>query len=198
MSQAAVFLDRDGTINREMSFLSDPARLILEERAVEGLAILQANGFALVVVSNQSGVARGYFDETAVRRVNSALAEMLFRAGIIIEGFFYCPHHPEGAVPEYARTCDCRKPKPGLLLRAAAAADIDFGKSYCIGDSARDLEAGRAVGVRTILVMTGFGENSLPEVERSGLADYVARDLADAAAWIVRDSRELGGSCVDG
>lgn len=198
MSRAAVFLDRDGTINKEVSFLGDPAQLELEEGAVEGLAVLQAAGFVLLVASNQSGVARGYFDEKAVKRVNTALSRMLARDGIRIESFHYCPHLVEGIVPGYARVCDCRKPKPGLIFKAAEEGDIDLSRSYAVGDSARDLEAGRAAGLRTVLVMTGFAKGAVEEVKEKGLADHIAGDLADAARWIVKDAGEMGDTIVNG
>jgi D-glycero-D-manno-heptose 1,7-bisphosphate phosphatase len=197
VSARAVFLDRDGTINKEVSFLSDANDVELERGAVEGLKALQCAGFQLVVVSNQSGVARGYFDEKAVKRANGALSRMLAARGVTILRFYYCPHHPEGSVAQYSRVCDCRKPEPGLLLRAAQDADIDLGASYSVGDSARDLSAGRRAGTRTVLVLTGYGRGALEEVEAGGLADFVAPDLEVAAKWIVRDSRLSGGRSVE-
>lgn len=198
MSGRAVFLDRDGTINREVSFLSGPEKLELEAGAVEGLKALEAAGFELIVVSNQSGVARGYFDEEAVARVNGALSDMLRAQGVRITRFYFCPHHPDGVVAKYRRECDCRKPAPGLLVRAAADADIDLGASYSVGDSARDLAAGRSAGTRTVLVLTGYGPDELEEVEAKGLADYVADDLSAAAEWIVKDAEERGDRGVEG
>ena len=196
MPQRAVFLDRDGTINREASFLGRPSQLELEPAAPEGLKILQDAGFELIVVSNQSGVARGYFDEDAVKRVNKTLSRRLAKEGVRLERFYFCPHHPEGVVPEHARYCHCRKPQPGLLLKAAAEVGIDLKSSYSVGDSLRDLEAGRAAGTKAVLVMTGFGQEASREA-RPGAADYIARDLADAARWIVNDSGAAGTSNVN-
>jgi histidinol-phosphate phosphatase family protein len=192
-----VFLDRDGTINKEVPFLGDPSLLVLEKAAPGGLRLLQRAGFELIVVSNQSGVARGFFDEDAVRRVNATLSGMLRAEGVDLIRFYFCPHHPEGTIPKYAIRCDCRKPAPGLLLTAARDADIDLKGSYCVGDSTRDVEAGRAAGTRTVLVLTGFGEASLAEVESRGLADYVAEDLTAAARWIVKDCGTSGGDIVN-
>jgi len=197
VSRRAVFLDRDGTINREVLFLGDAALVVLEKAAPGGLRLLQGAGFDLIVVSNQSGVARGFFDEDAVRRVNATLSGMLRAEGVELSRFYFCPHHAEGAVPKYAIGCDCRKPAPGLLLSAARDADIDLKGSYCVGDSARDVEAGRAAGTRTVLVLTGFGAASLAEVESRSLADYVAEDLAAAARWIIKDCSGSGGDIVD-
>jgi len=193
----AVFLDRDGTIHEERDFLSDPALLRLERGAAAGLRRLEEAGFALIVITNQSGVARGYHTEDDVRRVNAALSEMLAAEGVHIESYYHCPHHPEGAVPKYSFVCDCRKPAPGLILQAAKDADIDIGASYMVGDFTRDVKAGRAAGVRTVLVRTGYGRKSESEVIGQGLADYIADDLADAAEWIIRDSGITGGKGVD-
>jgi D-glycero-D-manno-heptose 1,7-bisphosphate phosphatase len=147
----------------------------------------------LVVASNQSGVARGYFTEESVERVNEALSGMLEAEGVKVERFYFCPHHPQGAVPEYARACECRKPKSGLLVAAARDADIDLKASYSVGDSARDLEAGRAAGTKTVLVLTGYGRQADGEVKERRLADHVAKDLAAAARWIIADA--AGGGC---
>lgn len=194
----AVFLDRDGTINAEVSYIGDPSGIRLEPGAAKGLRRLDRAGFLLVVVSNQSGVARGLHTEDDVRRVNERLRQALAEKGVALDGFYYCPHHPEGVVPEYAKVCDCRKPAPGLLLRAAKDAEIDLGRSYAVGDYTRDLEAGRAAGVRTVLVRTGFGRQSEDDAKRLGLADHVADDLAGAAEWIVSDAERRGSDIVDG
>lgn len=188
MGARAVFLDRDGTINTEEDFLSDPSKLRFEEGAVEGLRALSEAGFALVVVSNQSGVARGLFSEDDVKRVHKRLEEMLVARDVRVEGFYYCPHYPDGSVPRYAIRCDCRKPAPGLFLHAARDLGIDLGASYTVGDRARDLEAGRRAGTKSVLVRTGYGESALEEVQEMKLADFIAADLQEAARWIVNDS----------
>lgn len=197
MPARAVFLDRDGTINVEKDFLSDPADLELENGSAEGLRLLHDAGFVLVVVTNQSGVARGYYSEEDIARVNEALASMLEAEGAKLERFYHCPHHPEGTVARYARRCDCRKPAPGLLLRAAGELGIDLEGSYMVGDYTRDLEAGRAAGVKTVLVRTGYGARSVEEVRERGLADHVSGDLLEAARWILDDSSRTGGAIVD-
>jgi len=193
MAVRAVFLDRDGTINTEEDFLSNPELLRFEKRAVEGLRLLAEAGFRLVVVSNQSGVARGLFDEEAVRDVNSRLEEMLRQEDIEIAAFYYCPHHPAGTVPEYTRVCPCRKPAPGLFTQASKDLDIDPAASYAVGDRARDLEAGRRVGARTVLVLTGYGGKDEPVVQEMKFANHIASDLEDAARWIIADSETGGG-----
>ncbi len=191
MASKAVFLDRDGTVNTEEDFLSDPDKLQLVKGAVEGLKILRDTGFTLVVVSNQSGVARGLFSEDDVARVNERLARLLSEEGVDVERFYHCPHHPEGTVPEYSVQCECRKPSPGMLLRAADELGIDPAASYMVGDRARDLEAGRRAGARTVLVRTGYGPSALEEVLEMKLADFVADDLVQAACWIVAQDRGM-------
>ncbi|MHC4711778.1 MAG: D-glycero-beta-D-manno-heptose 1,7-bisphosphate 7-phosphatase [Planctomycetota bacterium] len=191
MASKAVFLDRDGTVNTEEDFLSDPEKLRLESGAVEGLKILRDAGFTLVVVSNQSGVARGLFSEDDVARISERLGHLLAEDGVNIERFYYCPHHPEGSEPEYSLQCQCRKPSPGMLLRAADELDIDPAASYMVGDRARDLEAGRRAGTQTVLVKTGYGPSALDEVLEMKLADFVAEDLVEAACWIVAQDRGM-------
>lgn len=192
MAVGAVFLDRDGTINTEEDFLSNPELLRFERGAVKGLRLLAGAGFKLVVVSNQSGVARGLFDEQAVRDVNGRLEEMLLEEDIEIAGFYYCPHHPAGTVPEYTRVCQCRKPAPGLFILASKDLDIDLDASFAVGDRARDLEAGRRAGARTVLVLTGYGVKDEPVVREMKFADHVAGDLEDAARWIIADAKAGG------
>jgi D-glycero-D-manno-heptose 1,7-bisphosphate phosphatase len=176
--RAAVFLDRDGTIIADRDYLADPRGVELLPGAAEGLRVLVRAGFLLVVVSNQSGVARGLFPESAIARVNRAVALALRRAaGVEIAGWYHCPHLPGAKVAAYDRTCDCRKPAPGLILRAARELSIDLGRSFAIGDRPRDCAAGRAAGLRgTVLI----GKDA-----EEGAADHVASDLAAAARWII-------------
>ena len=183
----AVFLDRDGTINTEVDFLGDPDKCVLEEGSAEGLAMLASAGFLLVVVSNQSGVARGYFPEEDVVAVNARLSELLRAEGVELEHYYYCPHHPEAELDEYRLACRCRKPSPGLMERAALELGIDLDRSYAVGDSKRDLEAGRKVGARTALVLTGHtGREDIGEWNFR--PDHVAGNLLEACRWILEDS----------
>jgi len=191
MARRAVILDRDGTVNTEEEFLSDPDHVHLEKNAAAGLLLLSKGGYELVVASNQSGVARGLFDESSVRAVNEKIRELLAAEGVSVAGFYYCPHHPEGEVAAYTRECDCRKPAPGLLLRAADELDLDLSASFAVGDRSRDIEAGRRAGAGTVLVRTGYGRTSEPEVLEMDLADCIADDLLDAARWILAHPREV-------
>ena len=153
VTRPAVFLDKDGTLVEDVPYNVDPDQLRLTEGAADGLRLLADAGFGLLVVSNQSGVARGYFAEPALGAVEARLRELI--APVPLLGFYYCPHLPEGVVPEYAVACGCRKPAPGLLERAAREHDLDLGDSWLVGDILDDVEAGRRAGCRTILLDVG-------------------------------------------
>jgi len=179
----AVFMDRDGTINEEVGYLSRVEELKLIPGAAQAIRLLNEEGIKTVVVTNQSGVARGFFSEECVRIINSSLNDMLRREGALIDRFYYCPHHPTAGNEPYKRVCDCRKPEPGMLLQAARELDIDLAASYVVGDMLKDLEAGRRVGAKGILVRTGYGNN----VVVTDKPVYIAEDLLDAVKWILND-----------
>jgi D-glycero-D-manno-heptose 1,7-bisphosphate phosphatase len=152
----AIFLDKDGTLVEDVPYNVDPALLSLTWHAGEALQMLQHQlGYAIYIVSNQSGVARGLFTEAALSPVEQRLKELLAQYGVVLSGFYYCPHHPEGVVDRYAISCTCRKPMPGMLLRAASEHDIDMGRSWMIGDILNDVEAGVRAGCRTVLIDNG-------------------------------------------
>jgi D-glycero-D-manno-heptose 1,7-bisphosphate phosphatase len=174
----AVFLDRDGTLIRDLNHAFDPKRIEILPGVCAGLARLQASGYALVVVTNQSGVARGYFTVRDVRAMNAALDRALRQEGLRIEAYYFCPHHPQGTVAAFANLCLCRKPRPGLLLRAASDLGLDLAASWLVGNAPSDILAGRAAGCRTVLV--GEGATSA-----SG-ADVVAATVEEAASAILR------------
>ena len=153
MSKRAVFLDRDGTLNVDVGYLSRPEDFQLLPGVVGALKRLQAAGFCLVVVTNQSGIARGYFDLTAVERIHQHLRQLLFQSGITLAGIYVCPHHPEGiAGGTYSTVCECRKGKPGMLLEAARDLGLDLARSFMVGDKVSDLEAGFHAGCVPCLV----------------------------------------------
>lgn len=151
----AVFLDKDGTLVEDIPYNVDPERISLASGVLEGLQALQAAGYRLVVITNQSGIARGYFPEAALMVVEKRLRDLLDQGGVSLDGFYYCPHLPDGLVPEYAVDCACRKPKPGLLVQAALYQKVDLDSSWLIGDILNDIEAGRRAGVRTVLIDNG-------------------------------------------
>ena len=183
----AVFLDRDGTINVEVDYLSDPADLVLEEGAGAAIAALNQGGFDVVVITNQSGVARGMLDLETLDRVNARLAELLKAEGAHFDTLRFCPHHPTVGDERFRKDCDCRKPLPGMMRSAAEELETDLAASWVIGDSIRDLQAGAALGVPGILVGTGKGSK-----QRERLAEIVdpaprfAENLAEAVEAILR------------
>ncbi len=182
----AVFLDRDGTLLLEKHYLSRPEDVELQPGCLEALHLLRGTGLALVLVSNQSGVARGFFGEADVAAVHRRLTEMLAEAELELDGIYYCPHLPDAKVAKYRRRCACRKPQPGMLEKAAAELDLELAGSWVIGDKRDDLELGLQSGMRTILVRSGHGletEAGLSAGDSAGL-EAVSDDILAAARWI--------------
>jgi histidinol-phosphate phosphatase family protein len=183
MGDRAVFLDKDGTLVEDVPYNVDPALIRFTAGAADGLRALAAAGYRLVVVSNQSGVARGYFPEAALAGVERRLRDLVADCGAALAGFYYCPHHPGGSVADYAIACGCRKPQPGLIVRAAAELGIDVERSWMVGDILNDVEAGRRAGCRTVLLDNGNETEWLRPPQRR--PDFVAADLAEAARLIL-------------
>lgn len=183
-----VFLDRDGTLNEEVHYLHKPSDLVLLPGVGEALRTLKEAGYRLVVVTNQAGVARGYYGEEDVKNLHAYMNRILTPQGAAIDAYYYCPHHPEHGIGAYKRTCRCRKPGTGMFERAAERFDVDKAHSFMIGDKLLDVEAGRNFGLTTILVGTGYGREIHSKDEADGAApiyDYYADSLVDAAHWIV-------------
>lgn len=180
---AAVFLDRDGTIIEDPGYLADPSAVRLLPSVAEALGLLQKRGFLLVVVTNQSGVARGLMTEATVEQINMTLENLLRAEGVSLAGTYYCPHHPEG-IPPYREACNCRKPGGGLVERAGREHKLDLNSSYVIGDKLVDIELARQMGMPGILVLTGQGRAGLTSGEIQ--PDYIAPDLIAAARWILQ------------
>ena len=191
----AVFLDRDGCVNVEDDHIRDISQFRLYPDSMDSIKRLNTAGFLVVVVTNQSGVARGYMTEELVQRVHNRLLGWAADAGAVIDGIFYCPHHPEGSVERYSYECNCRKPKPGMLLRASAELGIDFPRSFVVGDKISDIQLGPAVGARAALVTTGFGAEQLKRIASLGypMPDYVAPGIGGAVDWILSMPRNRGG-----
>jgi D-glycero-D-manno-heptose 1,7-bisphosphate phosphatase len=164
----AVFLDRDGVLVKDTGYVTNPELL---PRVAEAIKLLK--GFLIVVVTNQAGVAKGYFTELQVIAANFQIKTILAKQSAFIDKFYYCPHHPEGTVEKYTKECACRKPEIGMLKKAELELDIDLSQSFMVGDKLSDIEAGKSAGCRTILI--GSKE-----------VDYVAKDLYEAAEWIIR------------
>lgn len=176
----AVFLDRDGTINLEKDYLHKPEEFVFVPGAVEAIRLLNQAGYLVVVVTNQSGVARGYYDEAAVLQLHQYIDSLLQVEGCHVDAWYYCPHHLDGNTP-YNRECGCRKPLPGMLNNAAQELGIDLSHSWMVGDKKIDVDAGLAAGCRPVLVLTGYGAE-----ERYRVADDVlcCPDLYAAAQLI--------------
>ncbi len=187
MPRRAIIMDRDGTVCEEVGYVNHVDRVRLLPRSAEAIRRANAAGFQTVVVTNQAGVARGYFPESLISEVHDRIRELLAAERARVDGIYYCPHHPDVGPPEYRKDCDCRKPRPGLLLRASDEMGIDLRASYLIGDSIRDVESGHRVGATTVLVLTGYGKGEL-EHRSDGWnvrPDHVAADLLEAVEWIL-------------
>jgi D,D-heptose 1,7-bisphosphate phosphatase len=179
----AIFLDKDGTLIEDVPYNVDPAQMRLCQGVATGVRRLHEAGFALVVVTNQSGVARGYFAESAIAPMEQRLRQLL---GVPLAGFYYCPHHPEGTVAGYGVRCDCRKPEPGMLLRAQAELGLDLAQSWLVGDILNDVEAGRRAGCRTVLIDNG---NETEWLLSSGREPHQTALTFDQAADVILQQR---------
>jgi D-glycero-D-manno-heptose 1,7-bisphosphate phosphatase len=186
-------MDRDGTLTEEVGYVNHPRRLRLLPRSAEAVRRINAAGLAAVVVTNQAGIARGYFSPEVLDAVHAELREQLKRAGAYLDAIYVCPHHPTEGDPPFRAVCDCRKPRPGLFLRAAADLRLDLRTSTVVGDKATDLAAAPLLGARSVLVLTGYGLGEW-EYRRDRFPvqpDYVAEDLLAAVEWILA---RAGGS----
>lgn len=189
---AAVFLDRDGTINEEVGYLDSLDKLKIIPAAFEAIRLINESGMKVAVISNQAGVARGLFTEEFVRTTNNYLQTILSREGAYINSFYYCPHHPTEGEEPYRQACDCRKPAPGMLIKAAQDLNIDLKVSYLVGDRFLDIEAARKAGVKGILVKTGYGSTLLQDdgpdkATPENKPDFIAADILEAVRWILKD-----------
>lgn len=188
VKKPAVFLDRDGTLNEQMGYINHLSRFVMLPGTPEAIRELNRHQFLTIVVSNQSGVARGYFPVELVDEVHAYMRSLLKEKGAVVDGVYFCPHHPGGIVPEYSTACDCRKPGTGLIEKACENFDIDMTNSYVIGDRLTDIELAHRAGLKGILVTTGYGLGDIDYVlPRSFLKPvYVARDLLRAVQWIIK------------
>jgi D-glycero-D-manno-heptose 1,7-bisphosphate phosphatase len=182
----AVFLDRDGTLIEEAGYLDRLERLVFYPYSVDAVRLLNRADLAVVIITNQAGVARGIFLEAFVGEAHRHVMKTLQQGGARVDGFYYCPHHPEASVEQYRQSCDCRKPQPGMLRRAAEELKLDLARSFVVGDRWHDLQAGEAVGARGILVRTGYGrtEEAAPKARVAPAA--IVDNLIEAASWILR------------
>jgi D-glycero-D-manno-heptose 1,7-bisphosphate phosphatase len=194
MKDAAVFLDRDGTLNEEGGYINHVDRFWLIKGAAEAIILLKSHGLKTIVVTNQAGVAQGYYPETHLTKLHDKLKVLLKKEGAELDAIYYCPHHPSIGEPPYRQDCECRKPKLGMIRRAEKEFSVDARRSYMVGDKISDVEFGRRAGCKSILVLTGYGKGEL-EYNRdklNGEPDYIAEDILDAAKWIVDDVKKRG------
>ncbi|MDB5192625.1 MAG: hydrolase, HAD-superfamily, subfamily [Segetibacter sp.] len=182
LKEKVVFIDKDGTLIPDIPYNIDPGKISLSEGVLQGLQLLKERGYKFVMVSNQSGVARGYFTLDALKAVQEKIETLVSTAGIHFEQFYFCPHHPEGTVEEYAIECSCRKPMPGMLLQAAEELNIDVTSSWMIGDILNDVEAGKSAGCKTILIDNGNETEWQVDDKRS--PDFIVKTFLEAANCI--------------
>jgi len=193
MGQRAVFLDRDGAINEEVEYLTRADQLKLIGGAAEAIRLLNKAGFKIVVITNQSAIARGYLKEEDLPAIHAEMEKMLRKGKARVDAIYYCPHHPTLGIGPYKTDCPCRKPKPGMLQQAAADLGLDLQSSFVIGDKMSDLGAGEAAGCRKILVRTGYGAEMEQRLQNYPFRpDYIADDLLEAAKWILSQGKNQG------
>jgi D-glycero-D-manno-heptose 1,7-bisphosphate phosphatase len=184
----AIFLDRDGTLIEEVGYLDRPERVELYPWTIDAIRSLNRAGLRVIVVTNQSGVARGFLTTDVVDQVHAHIQDLLGRGGAAVDAYYYCPHHIDGKVPEFARPCECRKPARGLIDRAVAEFGIDPAQSFTVGDRWLDVALGHAVGGRGILVRTGYGAREEERPPVGLVADAVVNNLIEAVGWILRQA----------
>ncbi len=174
MANRAIFLDRDGTMAIDVSYCSRPEDFELFPNTARAIKLLNEHDYKVIVITNQSGVARGYFTEDTLGRIHQKMLKKLAEEGARIDGIYYCPHHPSD-------NCECRKPKPKMVMQAVSEHDIDLKQSFMVGDKPLDIQLGKNVGCRTVLIPANTGETEVAP----GSPDYTASDLLQAALWII-------------
>jgi len=185
----AVFFDRDGTLNEDVGYLDRLDRLQVYPYATDALRVLARAGYALVVITNQAGVALGIIEEPTVERIHAHIAERFRTAGVRLDGLYYCPHHPAAKVERYRLDCDCRKPKPGMVQRAAQDLQLDLERSFVVGDRWLDVGVAVAVGAQGLLVRSGYGATEEAHRPEGVHAAAVVDHAMAAASWILRHGR---------
>jgi len=175
----AVFLDRDGTMTKDAHYCSRPEDLLLLPNVGEGVSLLNENGFKVAVITNQSGIARGYFNDQILEEIHNKMRRDLARYNASVDAIYYCPHHPDEG-------CECRKPKPKLAYEAISDLCIDVKQSYFVGDRMMDVQVAKSIGCKSVIIANDLG---MGELEKGDISpDYIATDLKSAAKWIIGDS----------
>jgi len=189
VKRPAVFIDRDGTVNEQMGYINHISRFVMLPGAAEAIRLLNMHQYLAIIVSNQSGVARGYYPIGLVDEVHAHMRALMEKEGAFVDGIFFCPHYEKGSVPEYSIECDCRKPRTGLIEKAGKAFEIDMDNSYVIGDRYSDIELALRSDMKGILVTTGYGQGDIDYVfpRLSFKPAHIARDLLHAVRWIIEE-----------
>jgi len=187
MKKPAVFVDRDGTINEQMGYINHVSRFKIIPGVPQAIRMLNRQGFLVLVVSNQSGVARGYYPMDLVETIHQLMVTRIKEKKAVIDGVFFCPHHPAGSVPEFSRECECRKPKTGLIEQACKSFEIDLRRSFVVGDMCTDIELAHRAGLKGVLVKTGYGLGEIEYIlpRKNAKPSHIAEDLLDAVRWIM-------------
>ena len=192
MKKSAVFIDRDGTTNEQLGYINHLSRFVILPGVSEAVRLLNKNNWWAIIVSNQGGVARGYYPIELVDEIHAFLKSSLKEQGATIDGIFFCPHHPAGVLPEYSSECGCRKPETGLIDKAREAFDIDMSNSYVVGDRHVDIELASRLNLKGVLVKTGYGMGEIEYIipEKRVKPHHVAEDLLDAVEWILNEEKK--------
>lgn len=187
-------MDRDGTMTVEGGYINHPSRLQLIDGTAQAVKLCNENHLLAVVTTNQAGVARGYFTEDLVKVVHSRLEDLLAQQGAKLDAIYYCPHHPREGKPPYRAECDCRKPGPGMINQACRELPVDLARSYMVGDKISDSEFGHRLGIRTVMVLTGYGrgEYEYQRQDWKDTPDHIAENLKEAVEWILSDLKVRG------
>jgi D-glycero-D-manno-heptose 1,7-bisphosphate phosphatase len=185
--EKAIFMDRDGTISKEVGYVNHLSRFSLIDRAADAIKLINGSDFLAVAVTNQAGVARGYFKEDLILKVHDRMETLLNEKGSYLDAIYYCPHHPEVGEEPYRKACDCRKPNTGMLEAAREDLDVDLTRSFMIGDKLSDVQLAHRVGGKGVMVLTGYGRGEYEALseEDKKIPDHVAEDLYDAVKWIL-------------
>ncbi len=187
MIKKAVFIDRDGTINEDRGYINHEDRFELLSGAAEAIRMLNNNNFLVFIVSNQSGLARGFFSDEVLDKVHQRMKKLLSQKNAHYDALYYCPHHPDGIVEEFRKDCECRKPKTGLFKKALNEFDFDIKNSFMVGDKPSDIEFGKRCRLKTIMVLTGYGKGEFFYRRHNWTVrpDYIADNLASAVELIL-------------
>jgi D-glycero-D-manno-heptose 1,7-bisphosphate phosphatase len=186
MNKRAIFLDRDGTLNEDVGYPNDFSQINIYPYSFEALRKINASGFLAVVITNQSGIGRGYLTENNLQGIHQKMMAAFDARGVHLDGLYFCPHYELSSDPRYRKNCACRKPEPGMAVRAAQDLGIDLHSSYVIGDKVEDILFGLKIGARPVLVLTGFGQEAERKLEEKNIRPaHTARDLLKAVDWIL-------------